>query len=44
MRLSAERVDMNFDDMAIPAQQADLINKAFAQLTQPGPERFALQA
>ncbi len=41
---AAERVDMYFENAAVPAQQADLINKSFAQLAQPCAERFALQS
>ena len=43
MRPAAERVDKNFDDVAVPAQQADLIDKSFAQLAQPRAERLGLQ-
>ena len=43
MRPAAERVDKNLDDVAVPAQQADLIDKSFAQLAQPRAERLGLQ-
>jgi hypothetical protein len=43
MRPAAERVDKNLDDVAVPAQQADLINKSFAQLAQSCAERLGLQ-
>ena len=43
MRPAAERVDKNLDDVAVPAQQADLIDQSFAQLAQPRAERLGLQ-
>ncbi len=43
MRPPAERVDKNFDDVPVSAQQADLIDKSFPQLAQPRAKRFGLQ-
>lgn len=43
MRAAAERVDKNSNNVAVSPQQADLIEQDFAQLTQPRPDRLALQ-
>lgn len=43
MRPPAERVDKNLDDVPVPAQQADLVDKSFAQLAQPRAKRLGLE-